>query len=89
MAATIEISLPDPLVKALGTVPAELPRRTIEAVAAQAYRAGKVTHAQVAEILGLDRFETDAFLKKSEAHRPCENEEFASDLAGLRGVEKR
>jgi hypothetical protein len=69
MAAVIEISLPDALVRALGTVPAELPRKTLEALAAQAYRSGKVTHAQVAEILGYDRFQTDAFLKTSDAHR--------------------
>jgi hypothetical protein len=86
MSATIEISLPDALVKALGNKTAELPRQTLEAVVAQSYRAGKITHAQAGEALGLDRWQTDAFLKNAQAHRSGENEEFEADLARLRGL---
>ncbi|MBM3881814.1 MAG: UPF0175 family protein [Verrucomicrobia bacterium] len=89
MSATIEISLPDPLLKALGDEPAELPRRTLEALVAQAYRAGRITHAQAGEILQLDRWQTDAFLKTAQAFRPSAAEEFAADLAALRRVEKK
>ena len=88
MSATIEISLPDSLVKALGANPAELPRKTLEALAVQSYRAGKLSHAQVGEILGLDRWQADAFLKSAQAHRPWESEEFASDLDKLRSLGK-
>jgi hypothetical protein len=88
MSATIEISLPDALVKALGTNPAELPRKTIEALVAQSYRAGKMSHAQVGETLGLDRWQTDVFLKNAQASRPLENEEFEADLANLRRISK-
>ena len=88
MSATIEISLPDTLVKALGTNPIELPRKTLEALAAQSYRSGKITHAQVAEILGLDRWQTDAFLKSAQASRSSESEEFTADLTRLRSISK-
>ena len=88
MSATIEISLPDALVKALGTNAAELPRKTLEALAAQFYRAGKITHAQVGEALGLDRWQTDTFLKSAQAFRPWESEEFEADLARLRAISK-
>jgi Uncharacterised protein family (UPF0175) len=83
MAATIEISVPDKLIKALGGS-SELSHRAVEALVAQAYRAGKITHAQAGEILDLDRWQTDAFLKNEGVHRPSETEEFASDLAQLR-----
>jgi hypothetical protein len=86
MAATVEISLPDSLVKALGAKPSELPRRTLEALVAQSYRAGQFSHAQVAETLDLDRWQTDAFLKSSAAHRPWEPEEFATDIASLQSI---
>ncbi len=86
MSAKIEISLPDVLLKALGDEPAELPRRTLEALVAQAYRAGRITHAQAGEILGLDRWQTEAFLKGAQAFRPNETQEFASDLAALRRI---
>lgn len=86
MSAVIEILLPDALVEAMATTPAELPRKTVEAVVAQSYRAGKITHAQVAEILKLDRWQTDAFLQGAQAHRPWESTEFADDLEALRGI---
>ncbi|MGD0614505.1 MAG: UPF0175 family protein [Verrucomicrobiota bacterium] len=88
MSATIEISLPDALVTALGADPKTLSRRAVEALVAQAYRAGNITHAQAGEILGLDRWQTDRFLKEAQAFRPSEAEEFASDIERLRQLGK-
>jgi hypothetical protein len=88
MAATVEISVPDTLLKAIGAEPAELPRQTLEALIVQAFRKGQITHAQVGELLELNRFETDAFLKDSQAFRLRESEEFASDLESLRRISK-
>lgn len=88
MAATVEISVPDRLVKALGAERTELPRRTLEALIVQAYRKGRITHAEVGELLGLDRFATDGFLKDAQAFRPRESEAFDSDLERLRRISK-
>lgn len=86
MAATVEISVPDTLILALGGDSEELPRQTLEALILHAYRKGQLTHAQVGELLGLNRFETDAFLKDSEAFRLDESQEFAEDLERLRRI---
>ena len=88
MSATIEILLPDALVKALGDNAAELPRKTLEALVAQSYRAGKISHAQVGETLALNRWQVDAFLKDAQAYRPSEREEFEGDVAKLRDIGK-
>src|SRR5258707_10241718 len=88
MAATVEISVPDALLKALGAEPAELPRQTLEALIVQAFRKGQITHAQVGEFLELNRFETDGFLKNAQAFRLRESEEFSSDLERLRRISK-
>ena len=88
MAATFEISVPDTLVKALGAEPDELPRQTLKALTVQAFRKGQITHAQVGELLELNRFETDGFLKNAQAFRLSESEEFASDLESLRRIAK-
>jgi hypothetical protein len=88
MAATFEISVPDALMKALGSQPEELPRQTLEALIVQAYRKGQITHAQVGELLELNRWETDGFLKNAQAFRPQENAEFFSGLESLRGISK-
>ena len=88
MAATFEFSVPETLVKALGAQPEELPRQTLEALIVQAYRKGQITHTQVGELLDLDRWQTDVFLKNAQAFRVCESEEFASDLERLRRIIK-
>ena len=88
MAATVEISVPEALIEALGAQPAEMPRQTIEALVVQAYRKGQITHRQVGEFLDLDRLETDGFLKKAQAFRPYESEEFFCDLERLRRISK-
>ena len=86
MPATVEISVPDTLIKALGAEPRELPRQTFEALVVHAYRKGQITHAQVGELLDLDRWKTNAFLKSAQAFRARESEEFASDLERLRRI---
>jgi len=88
MAATVEISVPDALIKALGAAPEELSRHTLEALIVQAYRKGQITHAQVGELLEMNRFETDGFLKEAQAFRARESEEFASDLERLRRLSR-
>jgi len=88
MSATIEISLPDALVEALGSDPENLSRQALEALVAQAYRAGKLSHAQAGDILGFNRWQTDGFLKSAKAFRPGEAGEFGSDLAELRRIGK-
>jgi hypothetical protein len=89
MSATIEISVPDELARAIGATPADLPRRAFEALVSEAYRSGRITHAQVGKMLELDRWQTDAFLKEARAFRACESEDFASDLASLRSLAAR
>jgi hypothetical protein len=89
MAATFEISVPDDLVKAIGANASDLPRRAFEAMVSEAYRMGRISHAQAGEMLGLDRWQTDAFLNGSQAYRAGESAEFYGDLATLRSVATR
>jgi predicted HTH domain antitoxin len=42
----------------------DLNRLAKELLLVESFRRGLVTHAQLAQALGLDRFETDAFLKR-------------------------
>ncbi len=47
---------------------ADLPRALLEMVALEGYRTGRLTHAQVGRLLGIDyRFDVDAFLKEHAA----------------------
>jgi len=86
MSATIEISVPDELVKAIGAAPADMPRRAFEALVGEAYRNVQITHTHAGNMLELDHWQTDTLLKGVRAFRSTENEEFDGDLATLRSL---
>ncbi len=65
---SITIELPDEIEHQLSQQWKNLPRRTLEALAAEGYRTGVLTRGQVGEMLGLDFWETEAFLKEREAY---------------------
>jgi hypothetical protein len=43
----------------------DLDRTATEALLLQVFREGKLTHYELSQALGLDRFETNAFLKRN------------------------
>lgn len=62
----IAITLPDDLGAQLAEHWKDLPRHTLEALAADAYRQGHFTSAEVQRLLGLpSRFEVSRFLKQA------------------------
>lgn len=62
----IAITLPDDLGAQLAEHWKDLPRHTLEALAAEAYRQGHLTSAEVQRLLGLpSRFDVARFLKQS------------------------
>jgi hypothetical protein len=83
MNATLTLEAPEKLLRVLGEG-ASQSRRALESITAQEYVEGNLTHAEVAEILGLSRWETDAFLKTKQAFRASDADEFADDAARLR-----
>ena len=64
----ITISLPDMLAHALGATPEARSQRLTEDAAVEEYRAGRLSHRQVGEMLGLDYWQTERFL--TERHVP-------------------
>lgn len=66
MGVQVQINLPDEVAKKLSQDGEDLARVTLESVAVKGYTEGKLSHAQVQELLGFQsRFETDQFLKDS------------------------
>jgi hypothetical protein len=60
----VEIDLPEGILRTLEKAWNNLPRRALEAVAAEGYRSGALSRGQVGSLLGLSFFETEAFLKE-------------------------
>ncbi len=81
----IELKIPDHISEHLRKGWDDLPRRALEALAAEGYRAGLITAGQVQQMLGLkSRWDTDAFLKAHRCYLNYTEEDLARDLAAIR-----
>jgi predicted HTH domain antitoxin len=73
----VTIGLPDELTEALASRGGDLSRAALEALATEAYRERKISHAQLGQLLGFETpMEVDGFLKE----RGVELEYTAEDL---------
>jgi hypothetical protein len=83
----ISITVPDDIARQLGRRWEDLPRRTLEALVAGAYREGVLTGPQAQELLGLrSRMELDAFLKGAGIFLDYTEEDLEADVQTLRDV---
>lgn len=64
MALTVTIELPAEVEQALRASEADFGAAAKEALAVSLFQRGKLSHAQLGRALDLDRFETDALLKR-------------------------
>ncbi len=77
----ISITIPDDVAGQLRGQWEDLPRHTLEALAAAAYRQGLITVAQVRALLGFgSRFEVHAFLKEAGAYLNYTEQDLEDDL---------
>jgi hypothetical protein len=64
MSIQVTLDLPSDLLERLQHESADLQADVKEAFLLDLFRRGKLTHFELSQALGLDRFETDAYLKK-------------------------
>jgi predicted HTH domain antitoxin len=84
------LQVPDDIVERLQIRPEELSRHALESLAADFYRAGRLSHAEVQRMLGFEtRWQTDAFLKQKEAYLHYSVEDFEKDIETLRRLSNR
>lgn len=63
----LTIELPEEIKRQLEAAWENLPRRALEALAIEGYRAGALTRGQVGSLLELNFWETESFLKERAA----------------------
>lgn len=86
---SVTIELPDSIASQLQANWGDLSRRTLEALAAEAYRAELLSQPQVGEILGLNFWETERFLKERRAFLHYDEDDLQQDeLAHDRVLQK-
>jgi predicted HTH domain antitoxin len=59
----VTVELPDQVARQWGENPDAVGRHVMEDAAIEGYRAGRLSHRQVGEMLGLDYWQTETFLK--------------------------
>ncbi len=81
---TLTLELPDRVAALLQGSWDDLPRATLESLAVEGYRSGKLSCSQVGEILGFSsRWEAENFLAEHGAWPGTTVEELHSDTAAL------
>jgi predicted HTH domain antitoxin len=86
----ITIEIPDAIAQRMTQRWAVLPRKALETLVAEAYKAEVVTHAEVGRILQISsRYEVDGFLKQSGAYLHYDTSDFAQDLSTMQSLENK
>lgn len=89
MIVSFTVELPPDVEKRVRAESPDLPAAVREGFVVDLFRRGILTHCELGRALGLDRFETDAALKR---HRVTEqtltHEEIDADLASLEGLRR-
>ena len=81
----IIFEIPREIEQELGRNGADLNGEAREAFLVELYRQERITHHQLAEALGLSRYETDGVLKRHKVWLELTPEELAAQAASLRG----
>jgi len=81
---TISFEIPPELANELCGDGADLDREAKESFLVELYRRDRIAHHQLAEALGLDRYETDGVLKRHKVSPCVSAEEIRTQAAALR-----
>jgi hypothetical protein len=60
----VTVELPDQVARQWGATPAAVGRHVMEDAAIEGYRAGRLSHRQVGQMLGLDYWGAETFLQQ-------------------------
>jgi hypothetical protein len=79
------LHIPDEVAERLAAAGSDLSRRALEALALEEYRAGRLTEAQLRQLLGFEtRYQLDGFLKTREVWLAYTKDDLERERAALR-----
>lgn len=79
----VSINLPEEIAQQLQASWKDMPRRALEAIALEGYRSGALTRDQVARLLELSFWESEAFLKQHGAWLPYDESDLEQDRQSI------
>jgi predicted HTH domain antitoxin len=79
----VVVTMPDQVARQWGDNPKAIGRHVVEDAVIERYRAGRLSHRQVGEVLGLDYWQVETFLKERGVPLNYSAEDLESDRAAL------
>jgi predicted HTH domain antitoxin len=79
----VAVELPDEIATQLESEWRDVPRRVLEAIAAEGYRSGVLSMGQVRRMLDLSWHGTEAFLKERQAYLRYDEKDLEEDISTL------
>jgi predicted HTH domain antitoxin len=77
------LEIPEAVEKALGDTPEQSRRRALECMVVEGYKAEKLSHRKVGELLGLSWHETEEFLARNGAMLHMTAEEVETEVEAM------
>ena len=85
----VTVEMPDQVARQWGETPDTVGRHVMEDAAIEGYRAGRLTQRQVGAMLGLDYWQTEAFLNERAVPLNYSATDLAADNATLEKILSR
>jgi len=82
----VTVEMPDQVARQWGETPDAVGRHVMEDAAIEGYRAGRLTQRQVGAMLGLDYWQTEAFLSERAVALNYSASDLAADNATLEKI---
>jgi predicted HTH domain antitoxin len=86
LAMDVVVIMSDPVARQWSDTPQAIGRHVVEDAAIESYRAGRLSHRQVGEALGLDYWQTEAFLEEREVPLNYSATDLEDDTATLEKI---
>jgi predicted HTH domain antitoxin len=82
----VVVSMPDPVARQWGDTPQDIGRHVVEDAVVERYRTGRLSQRQVGEALGLDYWQTEAFLQERGVYPNYSTEDLDADATTLEKI---
>jgi hypothetical protein len=82
----VTVEMPDQVARQWGDTPDTVGRHVLEGAAVEGYRAGRLSQRQVGAMLGLDYWQTEAFLNQCAAPLNYSPADLSADSATLEKI---
>jgi predicted HTH domain antitoxin len=82
----VTVELPDQVARQWGDTPSAVARHVLEYAAVESYRAGRLSHRQVGQLLGFDYWQTESFLRERNVPLNYSRADLEADCAALDNI---